>query len=155
MEVGSGKAFNHVTDLEEDVPQFDILVAGFSCKDVSSEQAKRTFSPASRSGGTFGGILRIMQRFGPKVVILENVIGLLKRIGKKDPPIKKVMQAPPSSSFLCRLRFIISKPPRKQGSSRWYPGVYFIMVSPRVHARVYPWCGAWADGSLPVSFRLV
>ena len=74
MEVATGHAYNYVTQQKEKVPRAsDILIAGPSCKDLSTENADRSFAARSRSGSTFGAILRTISKQKPSVVIFENL----------------------------------------------------------------------------------
>ena len=58
-----------------DVPEHDILVAGFPCQDVSIA-GKREGLCGARSG-MFFEIIRILREKQPRIVFLENVRGLL------------------------------------------------------------------------------
>jgi site-specific DNA-cytosine methylase len=90
-EVATGQAHNYITGAVEKVPAFDVLVAGPSCKDLSSENPKRTFSASSRSGSTFAAVLAITSRFKPMLAIFENVLGLVRRIKKREKPVLWVL----------------------------------------------------------------
>ncbi|CAK0898717.1 unnamed protein product [Prorocentrum cordatum] len=77
------------------VPNFNILVGGFVCKDVSNMNCHREDNrttvrdKSKKTGGTFGGIIDLLKKhiedpsmMNPEVVFLENVKGL-------DAPPKK------------------------------------------------------------------
>jgi site-specific DNA-cytosine methylase len=74
VEVATGHAYNYVTQQKEKVPRAsDVLIAGPSCKDLSTENPDRSFASRSRSGMTFGAILRTISKQKPSVVLLENL----------------------------------------------------------------------------------
>ena len=95
----SGRAFNVVAHEETDVPAVDVFVAGFVCKSVSTENAKRSSysqciaDARGQTGETFEGVLGYVRRFRPKLVICENVSGLLKRSLGCDAQIHQVRKA--------------------------------------------------------------
>lgn len=60
---------------EEEIPQFDILLAGFPCQAFSNAGKKGGFSDAR--GTMFFEIERILKHHKPKAFLLENVKGLL------------------------------------------------------------------------------
>ena len=68
-----------------DIPVVDVFVAGFVCKSVSTENAKRgSYSQCvaharGQTGENFEGVLGYVRRFRPKLFICEHVSGLLKR----------------------------------------------------------------------------
>ncbi|KAH9223760.1 hypothetical protein DL95DRAFT_352610 [Leptodontidium sp. 2 PMI_412] len=54
----------------------DLLIAGFACDDFSNLNSKRkTLDAKGESGDTFYATLEYVDRYRPKMVILENVIG--------------------------------------------------------------------------------
>lgn len=59
-----------------ELPDFEILLAGFSCQPFSIAGKRKGFSDTKR-GTLFFDILRIVQAKKPKVVVLENVKNLL------------------------------------------------------------------------------
>lgn len=58
------------------IPPFDVLCAGFPCQPFSSIGKREGFMHATQ-GTMFHEILRIVQARGPKVLLLENVSGLV------------------------------------------------------------------------------
>lgn len=58
-----------------ELPQHDVLVAGFPCQPFSSSGYRSGFSHPS--GSVFEGLLRLIEAKKPTYVILENVQGLL------------------------------------------------------------------------------
>ncbi len=69
-----------VWDLDpEALPAFDVLSAGFPCQPFSSSGHRSGFH--HDSGNVFEGILRILEKRRPPVVLLENVYGLLHNKG--------------------------------------------------------------------------
>lgn len=59
-----------------ELPEFEILLAGFSCQPFSIAGERKGFSDKER-GTLFFDILRILEYKHPKVVVLENVKNLL------------------------------------------------------------------------------
>ncbi len=64
----------------EDIPDFDILTAGFPCQPFSFAGAKQGFNDETR-GTLFFQILRILDAKRPKMFLLENVKGLKSHNG--------------------------------------------------------------------------
>ena len=98
-ELHTGRALNIVTREVCDIPAVDVFVAGFVCKSVSTENAKRgsygqcIADARGQTGETFEGVLGYVRRFRPKLVICENVSGLLKRSLGCDAQIHQVRKA--------------------------------------------------------------
>ena len=98
-ELHTGRALNAVTNEVSDVPGVDVFAAGFVCKSVSTENTQRgTHSQciadgSGQTGETFKGVQDYVRRFRPKLVICENVCGLLKRNRGRDPQIWRVRSA--------------------------------------------------------------
>jgi DNA (cytosine-5)-methyltransferase 1 len=68
--------YGDITELDAaDVPEHDILVGGFPCQDVSVA-GKREGLCGARSG-MFFEIIRILREKQPRIVLIENVRGLL------------------------------------------------------------------------------
>ena len=95
----TGRCLNVLAGLEEDVPAVDIFIAGFVCKSLSSENNQRAAhadcisAGTGKTGSTFEGLRRYVQRVRPKIVICENVVGLLKRNRGERPQIADVGEA--------------------------------------------------------------
>ena len=95
----TGRCINVVTGLEADVPVVDIFIAGFVCTSVSSENNQRGTHGAciahgtGKTGSTFEGLRRFAEKTRPKIVICENVTGLMKRICGGRPQIVDVGEA--------------------------------------------------------------
>lgn len=65
-----------ITEIEpRDVPPYDILCAGFPCQPFSQCGQRRGFN--DERGTLFFNIMRFVDHHKPKVIILENVQGLL------------------------------------------------------------------------------
>jgi DNA (cytosine-5)-methyltransferase 1 len=60
---------------ESDIPQFDILLAGFPCQPFSNAGYKKGFDDTR--GTLFFDICRIVDHHKPKVLLLENVKGFV------------------------------------------------------------------------------
>lgn len=98
-----GKAFNYITGEKDAVPAVDIMIAGFVCKSVSTENNQRQKyancirEGIGKTGETFEGVMAYVRKFQPSVVICENVKGLTSRTtdtrGKKCEPVINHVQA--------------------------------------------------------------
>jgi site-specific DNA-cytosine methylase len=97
--LGSGSALNVVSGRSEPVPAVDWFVAGFVCKSISMENTQRQQyancieNSEGQTGETFTGVMRYVLNFCPSIVVLENVEGLLKRVGGSPPPMEGVQSA--------------------------------------------------------------
>ena len=86
----SGKAMNHITGKKVTVPAVDIVVAGFVCKSVSTENNERSRyancirEGIGKTGETFDGVMAYVRKFRPAMVICENVKGLTIRTKDVD-----------------------------------------------------------------------
>lgn len=60
----------------EDIPDFDVLVAGFPCQSFSSAGKQRGFD--DNRGKLFFEIVRIVEQKKPSIIFLENVANLLE-----------------------------------------------------------------------------
>ena len=84
-ELRTGRAFDVMVGEVLEVPVVDLFVAGFARKSVSTESTQRgrrsqcIADATGQTGETFQGVLGYTRRFKPKLVICENVAGLLKR----------------------------------------------------------------------------
>ena len=85
-----------VTGKEAPVDRPDILVAGFVCKSVSTENVSRHLyhdcinTGQGTTGETFRSLLAYVEKSVPRVVICENVEGLVKRNRGEEPVIHHV-----------------------------------------------------------------
>jgi DNA (cytosine-5)-methyltransferase 1 len=73
-EIGSGK----------DVPYADAWTAGFPCQDVSLARARPRAGLRGKRTGLFFPFIELVEEALPKVVVLENVPGLLSSHGGRD-----------------------------------------------------------------------
>lgn len=96
MELKKGKAMNYITGETAEVPQVDVVIAGFVCKSVSTEnndreKFKNCIKEASgKTGETFDGVMGYVAKFKPSIVICENVKGLTIRNKGEEPVINHV-----------------------------------------------------------------
>lgn len=79
----SNKLYNDdilkISDPQKDIPEFDILCAGFPCQPFSQAGYKRGFGENYESrGNMFFQICRILDSMRPKAFFLENVRHLVK-----------------------------------------------------------------------------
>lgn len=71
------KPFGDITKIhEEDIPDHDVLLAGFPCQPFSNIGKREGFAHATQ-GTLFFDVLRILKKKQPKMFLLENVKGLL------------------------------------------------------------------------------
>ncbi len=69
--------FGDITKIEaEEIPKFDVLLAGFPCQPFSSIGQRAGFDHPTQ-GTLFFDVLRIMKHHRPKMALLENVPGLV------------------------------------------------------------------------------
>mmetsp|Transcript_20109 Transcript_20109/g.45100 ORF Transcript_20109/g.45100 Transcript_20109/m.45100 type:complete len:434 (-) Transcript_20109:266-1567(-) len=99
-EVGFNEnATDVLTGKQVKVPTVDLIIAGFVCKSVSTENNERDKYAScidlatGQTGETFSGTAAYIKRHSPKLVICENVEGLAKRIGGTEPQVFSVMRA--------------------------------------------------------------
>eukprot|EP00435_Cladocopium_sp_Y103_P031375 s1198_g7.t3 len=80
-QMGRKRALEVLSKKPQPVPgNLDILVAGFSCKDLSMMNSyRKTLQEMGQSGSTLRGILDYVERYRPKLVLLENVYAIAKR----------------------------------------------------------------------------
>lgn len=72
---------NSLKDIKKEVPDFDILTAGFPCQPFSQAGFRKGFSDTR--GTLFFNIVEILRIKKPKAFFLENVRGLLSHEGGK------------------------------------------------------------------------
>lgn len=68
-----------IRDLDEskDIPDFDIMLAGFPCQAFSVAGYRQGFEDEKGRGNLFFDLLRIIKKKKPKVIFLENVKNLV------------------------------------------------------------------------------
>lgn len=82
---------NSIKDIDSEIPDFDILTAGFPCQPFSQAGFKKGFEDTR--GTLFFNIAEIIKIKKPKVIFLENVRGLLNHNnGETFKTIKKVIE---------------------------------------------------------------
>jgi DNA (cytosine-5)-methyltransferase 1 len=83
-----------ITKIEaSDIPDFDILLAGFPCQPFSSIGQRAGFKHETQ-GTLFYDVLRIIQEKRPSAFLLENVVGLVNHDkGKTFETIKRSLEA--------------------------------------------------------------
>ena len=76
---------------ETDIPNFDILLAGFPCQPFSNAGLKKGFN--DKRGNLFFHIARITKHHKPKVIFLENVKGFKNHDkGRTFETVKKILE---------------------------------------------------------------
>ena len=66
--------YTHTLD-PKSIPDFEAVVAGFPCQPFSSSGTRHGLEHSS--GNAFLSVLSLIEQRRPKIVILENVVGLL------------------------------------------------------------------------------
>ena len=64
-------------DIERDIPDFDIMLAGFPCQAFSIAGYQQGFDDEKGRGNLFFDLAKIIQKKKPKIVFLENVKNLI------------------------------------------------------------------------------
>lgn len=76
---------NITTVRASDIPQADIWCAGFPCQDVSIARGLHGREGLKgKNSGLFYPFLKLVEEKQPRVIILENVLGLLNSHGGQD-----------------------------------------------------------------------
>lgn len=95
-ELKSGQATNWLTEELVKVPKVDVVIAGFVCKSVSSENNEREQfancieEACGKTGETFDGVIGYVNKYKPSIVICENVRGLVIKNKGAEPVIHHV-----------------------------------------------------------------
>ena len=95
-ELSADSAYDFVSQQHVPIPRVDLLIAGFVCKSVSTENNDRgkyvdcIQQSAGQTGDTFAGVFAYIARHRPQLVVLENVEGLVKRNKGEDPQVFQV-----------------------------------------------------------------
>lgn len=77
-QMGRARAWDVKSQSVQDVPgDIDILAAGFSCKDLSFMNSyRKTLEEMGQSGATLRGCFDYVERYRPRLVLLENVYAI-------------------------------------------------------------------------------
>ena len=81
-QLSGSSAHDVVTDAEVIIPRVDILIAGFSCKDLSdlnNHSAEGGINGDGSTGRTFQGVVNHVERHRPQIVLMENVYNIAKQ----------------------------------------------------------------------------
>jgi len=78
--MGRQRAFDAISCTAQPIPgDLDLLMAGFSCKDLSMMNSyRKTLAEMGTSGSTLRGVLDYIERYRPRMVLLENVWAIAK-----------------------------------------------------------------------------
>ena len=96
------KDINSIENPARQIPDFDILTAGFPCQPFSQAGFKKGFEDTR--GTLFFNIVQIIKEKQPKAFFLENVRGLLKHNnGDTFATIKKVIEEDLKYSFFWKI----------------------------------------------------
>jgi len=79
-QMGQRSALDVLTGSNRRIPgDLDVLVAGFVCKDLSYMNSyRKTLDEMGQSGSTLHGALDYVERYRPRIVLLENVWAISK-----------------------------------------------------------------------------
>jgi len=79
-QMGRKRAFDVISGEPRPIPgEIDLLVAGFSCKDLSMMNSfRKTLAEMGQSGSTLRGVLDYAERYRPRIILLENVWAIAK-----------------------------------------------------------------------------
>eukprot|EP00931_Biecheleriopsis_adriatica_P110335 TRINITY_DN8458_c0_g1_i2.p1 TRINITY_DN8458_c0_g1~~TRINITY_DN8458_c0_g1_i2.p1 ORF type:complete len:2069 (+),score=541.35 TRINITY_DN8458_c0_g1_i2:59-6265(+) len=79
-QMGRQRAFDVLSGKPQQIPgELDLLVAGFSCKDLSMMNSfRKTLQEMGQSGSTLKGVLDYAERYRPRIILLENVWAIHK-----------------------------------------------------------------------------
>ena len=98
-ELKKNKVVNVLTKELVEVPKVDILIAGFVCKSVSTENNQRKKykncirEATGKTGETFDGMMAYAKKHLPTLVLCENVKGLTMRNKGAEPVILHVRES--------------------------------------------------------------
>eukprot|EP00403_Amphidinium_massartii_P023868 CAMPEP_0178398908 /NCGR_PEP_ID=MMETSP0689_2-20121128/15010_1 /TAXON_ID=160604 /ORGANISM="Amphidinium massartii, Strain CS-259" /LENGTH=451 /DNA_ID=CAMNT_0020019675 /DNA_START=63 /DNA_END=1418 /DNA_ORIENTATION=+ len=129
-EVGSNpQAYDLLSERMVTVPSVDLIIAGFVCKSVSTENNEREKYKAcideatGQTGETFSGTKEYMRRHKPGMVICENVAGLAKHNRGQRPQVHSVMDSFEELGYTADWRLVDSRhfqlPQRRQRCWMW------------------------------------
>ena len=110
----------------KDIPDYDILCAGFPCQPFSNAGKKSTFT--HHKGLLFDEIMRLIEHYKPKIMFLENVKHILK-VGNKTV-ITYIMKRLDENGYKVQL-FKMS--PHEYGIPQQRERIYFVCI----HKDVY------------------
>lgn len=84
--------FTDITELTGDeLERVDLIAGGFPCQDVSLAGLRKGVGAGTRSG-LYADMLRIVCKLQPRIVLVENVSGLLVPTASSEPaPISRVL----------------------------------------------------------------
>jgi hypothetical protein len=106
--VDGAHCYNDVTSLPESAPACDILAFGSSCKGLSFLNNDRHDlldvdfqSEACTSGNTMRGCLTYIQQKKPRVVIAENVKGLLAKASNGKRNVEVLLEGLRANGYAC------------------------------------------------------
>lgn len=93
---------NDITNASEQIPDFDILTAGFPCQPFSQAGFKKGFEDTR--GTLFFNVAKIIEAKKPRAFFLENVRGLLTHNGGRTfQTIKRVIEKDLGYSFYWKI----------------------------------------------------
>lgn len=103
------------------VESIDILCGGFPCQDVSPAGRRAGLKDGTRSGlwAMFAAAIKALR---PKVVVIENVRGLLSADGEEWPP--EVVAADAEAARLSRVVALINSKIKRAIREGWWHGEY-------------------------------
>jgi DNA (cytosine-5)-methyltransferase 1 len=120
--------YGDITKIEtNDLPEFDMLCGGFPCQAFSIAGKRKGFT--DERGSLFFEVARILDARRPRIIILENVKGLLNH--EKGTTFRKILQKLDELGYDCEWQLFNSK---NYGVPQNRQRVYLIG-----HLRGTPW----------------
>ena len=82
--VPRGENIKEVVNNESEIPDSDVWVGGFPCQDVSLARMGKRDGLRGKRSGLFYEFAQLVERDRPRILVIENVPGLLSSHGGRD-----------------------------------------------------------------------
>ncbi|CAE7458520.1 ZMET5 [Symbiodinium microadriaticum] len=131
VQMGRKRAWEVLSEKPQPVPDdVDILVAGFSCKDLSLMNSyRKALHEMGQSGATLRGVLDYAERHRPRLILLENVWAILKGNSVGFKQVDLVMEGLKARGYAAGYRLLNSCD-------------YFV---PQIRHRIWMWAIRLSD----------
>eukprot|EP00930_Biecheleria_cincta_P045118 TRINITY_DN31098_c0_g1_i1.p1 TRINITY_DN31098_c0_g1~~TRINITY_DN31098_c0_g1_i1.p1 ORF type:complete len:2041 (-),score=461.67 TRINITY_DN31098_c0_g1_i1:392-6514(-) len=109
-QMGRRRAYDVISGKAQEIPGgLDVLVAGFSCKDLSMMNSfRKTLEQMGQSGSTLKGVLDYAERYRPRIILLENVWAIAKANGSGFRQVDLVMEGLKARGYAAGYRLLNS-----------------------------------------------
>ncbi len=116
----------------KDIPNFDILCAGFPCQPFSQAGKRKGFD--DERGTLFDEIIRIVEYHEPKAILLENVKGLVNHDGGRTLIliVSKLLDAGYNVKYECLRACDYGLPTLR-------PRIYFVCFKDSLNLKNFQW----------------